>query len=513
MATLDGSNCNQSINLNDDENDFFSQDNNSQQVPESSPVVTQNGLKPQRSFSDGENDDEDDFFSELGGNQATRPNPSLLINDSAKTTQSLTKPTATLDVTANTASSTTATIQNFCLSTGDDQPNDIHIEVAEPRRIGDNVIDSHICYKVRTVLTKKTATAQIFKDISESTVDRRFSDFLGLYEKLKMKHQYKGILVPPTPDKDVKALAKIKFATSDQEATDLNAIERRRAGLERFLNRIACHHILLKDDLFIEFLINPQVNSSQSSTRTISWSGVKKFIKSAEDQVTKLTRNYAEQDAWFDEKQSSVDRVLFQYQQLYQISLQLYRSRRELGDNFKGLSQELSGLVHLEQNHDKSGYMTDLCSQLGQTYASVSQRTNNQQRVDCFDLTEIVGDHIRMLESVKELLHVRVKAFLGCQKLEEDLYAKKQTRQRCEGEAKFDKLPKLDFEIGEYEKNLQKSQEHFKTLSQVVKEEISVYEIKRAVKMQNTIKSYLEEIAQYHSRLADVWSVYLPKKV
>jgi len=37
----------------------------------------------------------------------------------------------------------------------------------------------------------------------EMTVSRRFSDFLGLHEKLVARYQTRGIVVPPPPEKSV----------------------------------------------------------------------------------------------------------------------------------------------------------------------------------------------------------------------------------------------------------------------------------------------------------------------
>ena len=38
---------------------------------------------------------------------------------------------------------------------------------------------------------------------SEMSVYRRFSDFLGLHEKLVEKHQHEGFIIPPPPEKSV----------------------------------------------------------------------------------------------------------------------------------------------------------------------------------------------------------------------------------------------------------------------------------------------------------------------
>jgi len=196
-----------------------------------------------------------------------------------------------------------------------------------------------------------------------------------------------------------------------------------------------------------------------------------------------LAKPYIEQDAWFDEKCNSVDRVHHQYTQLYGICTQLYRSRREMATNFLVLSQELGGLVQLEKNYDNTGYLSELTLKLGQTYSKIQQLVNIQQQVDCFDLTEILGDHVRSLESIKELMVIRTRAFQSVQNVEEILNSKELNKKRAESEARFDKIPRLEFEIESVKKNVEQAKQSFVDLSNTVKREISVYEIKRTMGM------------------------------
>lgn len=91
------------------------------------------------------------------------------------------------------------------------------------------------------------------------TVRRRFSDFLGLYEKLSEKHGPNGFIVPPPPEKSIlgrltwlfplngvtvnilssrykkgcslTGMTKVKVGKDDSSAADF--VERRRAALER----------------------------------------------------------------------------------------------------------------------------------------------------------------------------------------------------------------------------------------------------------------------------------------
>ena len=88
-----------------------------------------------------------------------------------------------------------------------------------------------------------------------------------------------------------------------------------------------------------------------------------------------------------------VERTHQQYMDLYRITTHMYRARREMGDCFISLSQELGSLVQLERRYDKSGYLTELTSKLGTTYAEIQKTVQVQQAVDCFDLAETVDRH------------------------------------------------------------------------------------------------------------------------
>ena len=99
---------------------------------------------------------------------------------------------------------------------------DLAITVAHPKKVGDGM-SAYIAYDVTT-----TTSMPSFKS-SETTVLRRFSDFLGLHSRLSEKYLAEGRIVPPAPEKSVVGMTKVKFSKSE----DGGFIERRRAALER----------------------------------------------------------------------------------------------------------------------------------------------------------------------------------------------------------------------------------------------------------------------------------------
>jgi sorting nexin-1/2 len=126
--------------------------------------------------------------------------------------------------------------------------HNIEITVSDPTKVGEGM-SSYMIYRITT----KT-TLPIFKK-SDFTVNRRFSDFLGLHSKLAQKHLHMGIFIPSPPEKDSLSMAKVKI--SKEEAVPTDFIDRRRSQLERYLNRLARHDKLIEDSDVREFLEMP----------------------------------------------------------------------------------------------------------------------------------------------------------------------------------------------------------------------------------------------------------------
>lgn len=81
-----------------------------------------------------------------------------------------------------------------------------------------------------------------------STVWRRYTEFEQLRNYLETTYPY--VILPPLPEKRV--LYGWQKVSSD--TFDPDFVDRRRAGLENFLLRVASHQILCHDMHFIEFL-------------------------------------------------------------------------------------------------------------------------------------------------------------------------------------------------------------------------------------------------------------------
>jgi sorting nexin-1/2 len=104
----------------------------------------------------------------------------------------------------------------------------------------DTRVTELICFEVMPSSTVPGYTKKHYE------VWRRFSDFLGLHEKLHSKHLPNGVIVPPPPEKSVVGMTKAKMSkTVDDDHGTSEFLERRRSSLQRFIRRVALHSTLI----------------------------------------------------------------------------------------------------------------------------------------------------------------------------------------------------------------------------------------------------------------------------
>ena len=91
-------------------------------------------------------------------------------------------------------------------------------QVTSPHKVGEGM-SSYMAYKITT----KT-NVNYFKK-TEMCVDRRFSDFLGLHDKLSEKYLQNGRIIPPAPDKSVVGMTKVKMSKESSAETPMQQDE------------------------------------------------------------------------------------------------------------------------------------------------------------------------------------------------------------------------------------------------------------------------------------------------
>jgi sorting nexin-1/2 len=89
-------------------------------------------------------------------------------------------------------------------------------------------------------------------------------------------------------------MAKVKM--SKEDTTPIDFIEKRRATLERFLNRLACHKVFRYDPDFRDFLEISTDLPKASNTSALSGAGMLKMFKNVTESVSKIAVKMEETD-------------------------------------------------------------------------------------------------------------------------------------------------------------------------------------------------------------------------
>uniref|UniRef100_A0A8D3CCZ9 PX domain-containing protein n=1 Tax=Scophthalmus maximus TaxID=52904 RepID=A0A8D3CCZ9_SCOMX len=347
---------------------------------------------------------------------------------------------------------------------------DIYVSVKDPEKIGDGM-NAYMAYKVSTQTTLSMFRNKTF------TVRRRFSDFLGLYEKLSEKHGPNGFIVPPPPEKSILGMTKVKVGKEDSSSADF--VERRRGALERYLQRVVNHPSLLQDPDVREFLEREELPRAVS-TQALSGAGFLKMINKATDAVSKMTIKMNESDVWFEEKLQEVESADQQFRKLHTLVESLVVHRKELSLNTASFAKSTAMLGSAEDNTALSRAL----SQLAEVEDKMEQLHQDQAANDTFRFAELIADFIRLLGAVRGSFDHRMKSWQRWQDAQAMLQKKRETEAKLLWANKPDKL-------------------------QLAKEEIA--EKEKAKNFKRQIIKYMECLLQSQQQLIKYWEAFLPE--
>lgn len=397
-----------------------------------------------------------------------------------------------------------SSFKNKLESASDEEEEDVDkdkfltITISDPKKVGDGM-GSYVEYTIH-IRTNYPA----FKS-TEFTMKRRFSDFLSLYEKLKEKHLIHGYFLPPMPEKDMIGMARVKM--SKEDTTPIDFIEKRRAAMERFLNRIAKHKQLKFDPDFRDFLEVADGITKTNNTSALSSAGMFKMFNNVKESVSKIAIKMEETDQWFEEKSHQIDVLHLQYKKMHSIVEMLYGYRKDLVIS----TRDFSKCTAILSNSEEQLSLSRALSQLGENYEKIEQLHLDQSNVDYFTFVELLKDYVCLYENIKEVFHQRVKCYVDWQRAEHTLKAKEEHRIKLETSKKLDKVPAAAAEIEEWTHKVEKSKEEFELISKSIKEEMKRFDVNRAKEFKVELTKYLQSLLANQEALVKIWEQYLPQ--
>ncbi|XP_063626734.1 sorting nexin-2 [Cydia splendana] len=382
-----------------------------------------------------------------------------------------------------------------------ERANNIIITVTEPQKIGEGM-SSYVAYRV---LTKTNMPIFSKHDFS---VLRRFSDFLGLYEKLMEKYLRSGRIIPPAPEKSIVGTTKLKMTStpSTESANGGSAsanvqsqfVERRRASLERFLNRVAQHPVLCIDPDFRQFLESDTELPKATSTSALSGAGMVRFFNKVGETVNKITYRMDESDAWFEERAGRIEALEACLRRLCGACESLAGERRELGARAHESARAAAALLNL--------YRFNIC-----VIFQIEQLRIEQSNTDFYVLTEHIKDYLGLIQAIKDVFHERVKVFQNWQHAQMQLTKRRENKAKAELANRPEKIEQASQEIIEWESKVERGQQEFDQISRVIKKELERWDEVRVVELRGTLLRYLEEHMKHQAQAIRYWDAFLPE--
>ncbi|XP_037250810.1 sorting nexin-1 isoform X2 [Falco biarmicus] len=374
---------------------------------------------------------------------------------------------------------------------------ELTVGVSDPEKVGDGM-NAYVAYKVSTQTSMPMFRSKQF------SVKRRFSDFLGLYEKLSEKHAQNGFIVPPPPEKSLIGMTKVKVGKEDSSSAEF--LEKRRAALERYLRRVVSHPTMLQDPDVREFLEKEELPRAVG-TQTLSGAGILKMFNKATDAVSKMTIKMNESDIWFEEKLQEVECEDQRLRKLHAVVETLVNHRKELALNTAQFAKSLAMLGSSEDNTALSRAL----SQLAEVEEKIEQLHQEQANNDFFLLAELLGDYIRLLSVVRGAFDQRMKTWQRWQDAQTMLQKKREMEARLLWANKPDKLQQAKEEISEWESRVTQYERDFERISAVIRKEVIRFEKEKSKDFRNHVTKYLEMLLNSQQQLVKYWEAFLPE--
>lgn len=375
------------------------------------------------------------------------------------------------------------------------------VVVAVVQKIGDGM-SSYMAYKVTT----KTNVSYFRK--KHWSVMRRFSDFLGLHRKLVEKHLHSGRVIPPAPEKSAIGTTKIKLGSdknADSGSSDF--IERRRAALERYMNRTSAHPTLRADPDFREFIELDAELPRATQTSALSSAGVLRLFNRVGETVNKMTFKMDESDQWFEERTQQIESLDAQLRKLHASMEGLVNYRRELATSTAAFAKATAVLSSVEEHSSLSRAL----HQLSESTERTQTIHHAQADADFYVLSENTKDYIHLIAAVKDVFHERVKTFQTWQHAQVTLAKKREAKAKAELAGRMDKVQQAQEEVTEWEGKVERSQEEFERISRAIKKEMEQFDVMRLKDFRDMVIKYLEDLMTSQQQIIKVWETFIPE--
>lgn len=348
------------------------------------------------------------------------------------------------------------------------------ITVGDPHTVG-GATSSHTVYSVITRTTSKAYNTPTF------TVQRRYRDFLWLYERLHDNSP--GVVVPPPPDKQAVG----RF--------DTNFIESRRMALERMLNKTAAHPVLQHDGDLKTFLESDAFNvdikhKDRAKDPLLASESSGGFMSSIGLGSSGGGGKFIEHDDWFHDRKVYLDALENQLKALQKSTDTVIAQRKALAESCGDFSVSLHQLASVELSPSLSGPL----DALGDLQMRIQELYQRQAMQDMLTLGIVIEEYIRLISSVQKSFHQRQRAFHAWHTAESKLAEIKKSQDKLlrAGRSQQDRLAQMQADVADQERKVHAARLLFEDMGRLMRGELERFEKEKVEDFKSGVETFLE---------------------
>lgn len=392
------------------------------------------------------------------------------------------------------------------------------ITVGDPIKVKE-LTDTHVVYTINT----KTKCDLLSHE--NTTVTRRYKDFLWLYHQLLNNHP--GYIISPPPEKQLYGRFDEKF------------IENRRLALENMLNKIGQRKVLQTDPDFILFLQSENFTDESKEHETIVYNNVNSNdhetpntpintmsqILSAADSlgisepsassgffsslIGLNAPKYTEEDPFIIEKQAYVESLDVQLRQLTQSLDMILEKRDELNLSLQDVTTVIQQMVDLEVNAE----ITDLLTNFEELQSQVREILERGNLSQILTFGSTVDEYVRLIGSVRNCFENRLKICNSVVTIKQ--YQEKKEHSFAKFKAKNqnapEKIKRSEDELSVINNVLDKQLKFKEEFDKIFKSELARFEFSKIKDFKNMVEIYWESLIENQKILIELWETFYEK--
>ncbi|KAL1915910.1 uncharacterized protein VTP21DRAFT_6298 [Calcarisporiella thermophila] len=378
------------------------------------------------------------------------------------------------------------------------------IAVTDPRKEQDGTKDTYVSYQITT----KT-TLEWFSQ-GTTTVRRRFQDFVTLYSLLS--REFPAIVIPPLPEKH-----RMEYLTGDRFSSEF--LERRRASLQRFLERISRHPVLQRTDHLRLFL-----EASDFSAEATSKHKRESVLENLGDALLNAFTRIRKPDERFVAMREVIDKLVENIQAVERVHQRIFRRQSDMEQDYLDFSNSTLQLSQLE------GDITEPLTNFSNALQQHANSLKNMTKVGDSNYLSQLHDYLAYCYAIKNVLKLRDEKQLDFEQLTEYLHTSIQERDRLlqtgrssgglstyirdkmdefkgvdQDKAREERLTRLNQRIAELQEAVESSNDVSVAFSNEVTKEYELFMETKLHEVQGMLVAYAESRVEFYKESKKIW--------